>query len=98
MGKSSEETAADRRSAAAGLAAEYRQRAVECIEVAKRMSLPKEREAMMESAQSWVRMADRRNPRQRKFKGRRRAYGDGGLGRPIKIRSSSFFGCLCCCC
>ena len=59
MGKSSEEAAADRRSAAAGLATEYRQRAVECIEVAKRMSLPKERDAMMASAQSWVRMAER---------------------------------------
>ena len=59
MGKSSEEAAADRRSAAAGLAAEYRQRAVDCIEVAKRMSLPKERDAMMASAQSWVRMAER---------------------------------------
>jgi hypothetical protein len=58
MGKSSEEAAADRRSAAAGLAAEYRQRAAECIEVAKRTTLTKERDAMMESARSWVRLAE----------------------------------------
>jgi hypothetical protein len=58
MGKSSEEAVADRRFAAAGLAAEYRQRAAECIEVAKRTTLTKERDAMMESARSWVRLAE----------------------------------------
>jgi hypothetical protein len=39
-------------------AAEFRQRAADCVEIAKRMSLAADRDAMMESAQSWLRLAE----------------------------------------
>jgi hypothetical protein len=39
-------------------AAEFRQRAADCVEIAKRMSLAQDREAMMDAAQSWLRAAE----------------------------------------